>query len=113
MEASLQIHGDERRFSPEVELILFRIVQEALRNIGRHSPVSKAEVLIRFGEGKTVVIIGDNGIGFQLPDKVSNLSCSGKLGLVGMQERVRLLGGSLEVKSEPGKRTSVTVEAPI
>ena len=113
VEASLQVHGDERRFPPEVELILFRIVQEALRNIGRHSQASKAEVLIRFGEGKTAVIIRDNGIGFQLPDKVSDLSRSGKLGLVGMQERVRLLGGSLEVKSKPSKGTTIIAEAPI
>jgi len=113
VEASLQIHGAERRFSREAELILFRIVQEALRNIGRYSHASKAEVLIKFGKGKTTVIIEDDGIGFQLPDKVSDLSRSGKLGLVGMQERVRLLGGSLEVKSEPGKGTTVIAEAPI
>jgi len=113
VEANLQVHGDERRFSQEAELILFRIVQEALRNIGRHSHASKAEVSIRFGEGKTTVIIRDNGIGFQSPDKVTDLSRSGKLGLVGMQERVRLLGGSLEVESEPGKGTTVIAEAPI
>lgn len=113
IEATLQMYGAERRFSPEIELILFRVVQEALRNVGRHSHASKAEVLIRFRKGKTAVTIRDNGIGFQLPDKVSDLSRSGKLGLVGMQERVRLLGGSLEVKSEPGKGTTVIVEAPI
>ena len=113
VEASLQIHGNERRFSQEVELIFFRIVQEVLRNIGRHSHASKAEVSIRFGEEKTTVVIRDNGIGFQLPDKVSDLSRSGKLGLVGMQERVRLLGGSLEIKSEAGKGTTVIAEAPI
>jgi len=113
VEASLQIHGAERRFSQEVELILFRVVQEALRNVGRHSHASKAEVSISFEEGKTTVIIKDNGIGFQLPDKVSDLSRSGKLGLVGMQERVRLLNGNLEVKSEPGKGTTVIAEAPI
>lgn len=111
--ANLRVHGDERRFSQEVELMLFRIVQEALSNIGRHSQASKAEVLIRFEEGKTAVIIKDDGIGFQPPDKIGDLSRSGKLGLVGMQERVLLLGGSLEVKSEPGKGTTVIVEAPI
>jgi len=113
VEANLQVHGDERRFSQEAELIFFCIVQEALRNIGKHSHASKTEVLIRFGEGKTSVIIKDNGIGFQPPDKIGDLSRSGKLGLVGMQERVRLLGGNLEVKSEPGKGTTVIVEAPI
>ena len=69
--------------------------------------------MIRFEEGKAIVTIRDNGIGFQLPEKISDLSRSGKLGLVGMQERVRLLGGNLEVKSEPGKGTSVIVEAPL
>jgi len=113
VDGNLQVRGDEQRLSQEVELILFRIVQEALRNIGKHSHASKAEVLISFEEGKITAIINDNGIGFQLPDKVGDLSRSGKLGLVGMEERVRLLDGSLEIKSEPGKGTTVTVEAPI
>jgi PAS domain S-box-containing protein len=113
IETSLQTHGAERRFSQEAELILFRIVQEALRNIGKHSRAAKAEVLIRFEEGKTTVAVRDNGVGFKLPEKISDLSRSGKLGLTGMQERVQLLGGSLEVKSEPGEGTSVIVDAPI
>ena len=113
IEASLQVQGVERRFSLEVELLLFRLVQEALRNIGKHSHASNAEVSIRFEEGKTIVTIRDNGVGFQPPDKISDLSRSGKLGLVGMQERVRLLDGSLEVQSEAGKGTVVTIEAPI
>ena len=113
IEASLQVQGAERRFSLEVELLLFRLVQEALRNIGKHSHASNAEVFIRFEEGKTIVTIKDNGIGFQPPEKISDLSRSGKLGLVGMQERVRLLDGSLEVQSEAGKGTSVIIEAPI
>lgn len=113
VEASLKIEGVERRFSTEGELILFRIVQESLRNIGKHSRASKAEVLIAFQEGKVSVLIKDNGAGFQLPEKVSDLSRSGKLGLMGMQERVQLLGGSLEIQSEAGKGTTVRIEAPI
>ena len=113
VDGALQVRGDERRLSQEVELILFRIVQEALRNIGKHSRASKAEVVISFEEGKITATISDDGIGFQLPDKVGDLSRSGKLGLVGMEERIRLLDGRLEIKSEPGKGTTVTVEAPI
>jgi len=113
IESSLQVCGAERRFSKEAELNLFRIVQEALRNIGKHSNASKAEVVIKFEDGKTTVSIRDNGVGFESPKEITALSRSGKLGLVGMQERVRLLGGGLEVKSEPGKGTSVIVEAPI
>jgi len=113
IQSSLQVCGAERRFSKEVELNLFRIVQEALRNIGKHSNASKAEVVIKFEDGKTTVSIRDNGVGFESPKEITALSRSGKLGLVGMQERVRLLGGVLEIKSEPGKGTSVIVEAPI
>ena len=113
VDGDLQVRGDEQRLSQEVELILFRIVQEALRNIGKHSRASKAEVLISFEEGKITAVINDNGIGFQLPDKVGDLSRIGKLGLVGMEERVRLLDGSLEIKSEPDKGTTIIVEAPI
>jgi len=113
VDGDLQVRGDERRLSPEIELILFRIVQEALRNVGKHSHASKVEVLISFEQGKITAVITDNGIGFELPEKVGDLSRSGKLGLVGMEERVRLLDGSLDIKSEPGKGTTVTVEAPI
>ncbi len=113
IEATLQVQGVERRFPQEVELLLFRIVQEALRNVGKHSRASKAEVSIKFEDSKTIVVISDNGTGFQLPAKISDLSRSGKLGLVGMEERVRLLGGSLEVESQPGKGTTVVVKAPV
>jgi PAS domain S-box-containing protein len=113
IETGLEIRGAERRFSREVELNCFRIVQEALRNIGKHSSASKAEVVVEFEEHKTSISVKDNGVGFECPREISALSRRGKLGLVGMQERVRLLGGDLKIKSEPGKGTSVRVEAPI
>jgi len=59
------------------------------------------------------VTISDNGKGFQLPETVSDLSRSGKLGLVGMQERASLVNGNVIVKSEPGSGTIITVEAPM
>ena len=61
----------------------------------------------------TRVIIEDEGRGFELPETLGDLSHSGKLGLIGMEERARLLGGSVKVESEPGKGTTVIVEAPI
>lgn len=113
IESSLQIRGAERRFSREVELNCFRIVQEALRNVGKHSHASKAEVMVEFGERKTSITVKDNGAGFECPREISALSRRGKLGLVGVQERVRLLGGDLVIRSAPGKGTEVIVTAPI
>jgi len=113
IETDLIVLGTERRFTPEAELLLFRIVQEAMRNIGRHSQASKAEVSIEFGEGKTRVSISDNGKGFDLGGGLAELPRVGKLGLAGMEERVRLLDGSMRIESEPGKGTRVMIELPI
>lgn len=108
----LKVLGGERRFSPEVELLLFRIVQEALNNITRHAQASEAQVVVEFTEDRTKVTISDNGRGFELSGRVGDLPRSGKLGLAGMQERARLLGGTIEVKSTPGKGTTLIVEVP-
>ena len=67
-------------------------------------------VKVAFRPEKVSLQVVDNGIGFQLPELLSDFALRGKLGLIGMEERVTLLGGDLEVKSEPGKGTTVRVE---
>jgi PAS domain S-box-containing protein len=109
----LKVKGKEQRLLPDMELILFRIVQEALNNISKHAQASNAEVSIEINHSKVDLKIRDNGKGFKLPDTVGDLSHSGKLGLVGMQERVTLLNGTLEIKSEMGKGTTVNVSVPV
>ena len=108
----LKVLGGERRFLPEVELLLFRIVQEALNNIRRHAQASEAQVVVEFAEDRTKVTISDNGRGFELSGGVDNFPRSGKLGLAGIQERARLLDGTIEVKSTLGKGTTLIVEVP-
>jgi PAS domain S-box-containing protein len=112
---SIKLHvvGVERRLPQEAELMLFRIAQEALRNMWRHSQATETELLVEFDMTKIKITIKDNGKGFDLPKSVGDLTRSGKLGLAGMQERVQLLGGNITVESKPGKGTSITVEAPI
>lgn len=106
-------NGSERRLPSEVELLLFRITQEALNNVWRHSQATHTEVLVEFEQRKIRIVIRDNGKGFELPYAADSLSRHGKFGMVGMKERARLLGGNLELDSNPGKGTTVTVEAPI
>jgi PAS domain S-box-containing protein len=113
IDTNLNIIGNERRLPQEAEILLFRIVQEALRNVAKHAQATKAQVDVKFEENKIRVIVSDNGAGFQLPEKLGALPQIGKLGLVGIQERVQLLGGNLKVESEPGKGTTIIVEAPI
>lgn len=108
----LKVCGKPQRFSPETELVLFRIAQEAMRNTGKHAKASKAWVTISFSDEGTTIIIKDNGQGFELPETIGDLAAMGKLGLVGMQERVQLIGGKLEVSSKPRKGTVLTIGIP-
>ena len=108
----LEVTGSEQRLSSEAEALLFRITQEALRNIRKHAKATEAIVRVDFGRGKVKLSITDNGIGFKVPEILSGFARRGKLGLMGMQERAYLLNGSLKVKSTAGKGTTITVDIP-
>ncbi len=104
--------GTERRLPKEIELVLFRITEEALRNTWRHSGAPEVDIAVEFGDNRVKLIVSDNGKGSNLPKMMSDLVRDGKLGLAGMQERALLVGGTLIVKSEPGKGTSIAMEVP-
>jgi PAS domain S-box-containing protein len=110
--ANIRVLGEQHRLPDEAELALFRIAQEALNNVRKHSGASAVEVTVDFRGGGITMIVADNGDGFELPRSTSDLAASGKLGIIGMQERVRLLGGTLAVHSEPGAGTRVLVAVP-
>ena len=105
--------GKQRRVTPEKELVLFRIIQEALNNVWRHSNATNAEVRVEFKDGETKITVEDNGKGFYVPVGIGGFAKDGKLGLAGMQERAKLLDGVVVVESEPGKGTSVFIQAPV
>jgi len=108
----ISIRGSRRRFPPEKELTIFRIAQEALSNVRRHSQTSVVEMTIDFGTDALTLIISDNGQGFDMPARTSDLALSGKLGIMGMRERARLIGGTLIVQSDMGVGTRVTLRIP-
>jgi PAS domain S-box-containing protein len=108
----LTVKGESRRFSPQLELVLFRVTQEALRNTLRHSDATNADVIVEVEEKLIKITIRDNGHGFYMPETTENLVKQGRLGLAGMQERIKLVQGTLKINSKPGKGTVVTIEAP-
>jgi PAS domain S-box-containing protein len=110
--ANIRVLGEQHRLPDDVELALFRIAQEALNNVRKHSGASAVELTVDFRTGGMTMIIADNGKGFKLPQSTSDIAASGKLGIIGMQERTRLLGGTLAVHSEPGEGTRVEVTVP-
>jgi len=109
----VNVIGEERRLPEEVEIVLFRITQEALRNVWRHSGATNAEITVEFDQDKTRITIRDNGKGFNLPEKMGDLARDGKLGIAGMYERAQLIGGTLKVESQRDKGTSVIVESSV
>lgn len=97
------------RFEPEVETNLYRIVQEALNNTHKHARAKSVEVLLERRDGLIVMLIEDNGRGFNPKDKKNPLK---GMGLIGMKERAQLIGGTLEIESAPQKGTTVYVRVP-
>ena len=95
------------RLDSELESTIYRVVQEALTNVGRHSGASRAEVSVHGRDGSLVVAVSDDGRG--LPDDVA----SGGFGLAGMQERAELVGAELSLRGNPGGGTVVTLTVPV
>ncbi|MFH1382792.1 MAG: PAS domain S-box protein [Chloroflexota bacterium] len=112
IEAQVKIVGDERDLSAEVQLLLFRIAQEALSNIRRHARASDVTIRLKFGDDAIKMTVTDNGCGFAVPPRFEDLASTGRLGVMGMVERARLLRGTLNIKSEPGIGTKVITRLP-
>ncbi len=109
--ANIRMLGEPRRLPRDTELALFRIAQEALSNVRKHSHASAVELVVDFRDGHIKLVVADNGGGFDIQRSASDVS-AGKLGLIGMQERARLLGGTIDIESAPGEGTSVVVSVP-
>jgi signal transduction histidine kinase len=113
LEIDLRVTGTVRRLTSEEELVLFRIVQEALSNIRRHSAASWVAMHLEFRPDRIRISIEDNGRGFNAPERIGDLVSSGKLGIIGMYERARTLGGMLKIRSEAGEGTEIVVDVPV
>jgi signal transduction histidine kinase len=100
--------GVEGRVALDLETALYRIVQEALTNVVRHAQATRVDVLLERRDGRIVVIIEDDGQGFD-PETAAGPD---HLGLVGIQERAMALGGSLTIESTPQGGTALFVEVP-
>ncbi len=109
----MNVLGKETRLDPIIELALFRIVQEALHNARKHALASKVVVTLGYGVSAVGASIEDNGKGFDLSTISRGVGKSEKLGIAGMKERAKLLGGSLDIDTAPGRGTKLTVRIPI
>ena len=116
---------DFQRLSPEIETALYRVVQEAINNIARHAAARNVEIKLELQDNTATVSIVDNGIGFDLnelsmattrdmEDTDSLLTDNTRgLGIIGMQERIELLGGDMDILTAPGSGTRIFIHVPI
>lgn len=107
--ADVLVHLREERLPGDVETTLYRIVQEALTNIGKHAHANSVSVLVERKDRDVVAVIEDDGIGFDMNSSFDK----GHLGLLGMRERAELLSGNLILESKGREGTSIFVTIPI
>lgn len=108
---TMEVEGLGKRLPRDVELVLYRVFQEALTNISKHASATTALVQVRRDGSEVTLVIEDDGGGFD-PGSLSPTRGSG-LGLFGMQERLTLVGGAVEVESEKGKGTRIVARVPL
>jgi len=94
--------------SREAEVVFYRVAQEALNNVTKHAHASRVDVLLEAGDGTVVLVVEDNGIGFDASDHRTR---DNGIGLVGMRERAAIIGAELQIESAPGDGTSIFLRA--
>jgi signal transduction histidine kinase len=110
----LQVVGlDDERLPPRIETALYRIAQQALVNVARHAQADTVGVLLEHRDTLVVLIVEDDGIGFDVEQVMGSHVQEGNLGLYGMRERASLLGGTFTIESTPGTGTSIFADIPL
>ena len=108
---TVEVKGVIRRLPRDAELVLYRVLQESLTNVAKHSGASRADITLKRQRNEVTLIVADNGKGFggERPPKAENTG----LGLFGMRERLALIKGELEVDSRSGVGTTITARVPL
>jgi PAS domain S-box-containing protein len=113
LKIKFKIIGHERRLNSKIEIAIYRVVQEAFNNIIRHSKANKADLLVHFRKNNLTIKIKDNGTGFDIQEAINSKERPRGWGLLGMKERVELLGGAVIFNSVINRGTDITLEIPL
>jgi signal transduction histidine kinase len=105
--------GTSVRLPSSVEIAVYRIVQETMNNIRKHAGATMVDMQLQFQDSKLVVVVHDNGKGFNLSQTLYSALPNGHLGLLGMKQRAEMLGGDLRIMTGKGKGTTVTLSLPL
>ncbi len=111
--AHVRAEGEPVRLPPEVELAVYRLVQESLSNVARHAEASMVQITLDFQPDHLEVKVEDDGLGFSPPDPIDDLAAAGHYGLIGMKERADAIGGRLSIMSAHRSGTTIQLTVPV
>jgi signal transduction histidine kinase len=112
IDARIEIKGDPESLTAAQRIAAFRAIQESLSNVREHSGATAVEIRVRSRRTATSITVTDNGQGFDVPRALARAAHRGRLGVVGIGERVRMLGGNFSLDSEPGGPTVLSLTLP-
>jgi signal transduction histidine kinase len=112
LQVQLTVQGQPCKLLPDQELALYRIAQEALTNARKHAKATRIDITLLFKSEFVQLEIVDNGVGFSVPPSLTELAHHDNFGLLGIQERVWSVGGSLEISSSLGEGTRLNIQVP-
>ncbi len=110
---SFEVEDLDHLFTSDAQIIIYRIFQECLTNISRHAGASQVSIAVRKKDELVSIVVADNGAGFDLTQIAARRLTGRGLGLAALNERARMLGGTLEIRSQTGAGTTVTCIIPI
>jgi signal transduction histidine kinase len=113
IDARIEITGEVRPLPQDTELLLLRVAQESLHNAERHSAAATVEVSLSYEHETAALVVADDGRGIGTVPGPTALLARGNLGLLGIQERVRLAHGTVDIRARPGGGTEVSVRVPL
>jgi PAS domain S-box-containing protein len=113
LKCSYEVDDLAQSFPTETEIVIYRIFQETLTNIGKHAQATRVEIVVKKRQDHVHLSINDNGTGFDMKEVLAGTSNTGGMGLGSMEERVRMLGGTLQLGSEMGKGTRISFNVPL
>jgi signal transduction histidine kinase len=109
----LSTGGEFGRLSHSAEVAIFSVVQEALSNAKKHARASRIGIEVTPKDGNLIVVIRDNGVGFDVNEVTGRYEERGSLGLLNMKERAEIVEGTLSISSQPGRGTVITMQLPL
>jgi signal transduction histidine kinase len=112
IDVNFKVEGAAEGLPADMEVAIYRILQEALNNVKKHADATEVDVLAQFKEKEIELTVQDNGRGFVVPASITDFATSGGFGVMGLQERAQLFGGHIVIVSQPFEGTTIRMVMP-